>query len=38
MTGLQIFFTFSAVTMPTYILITGAVTLIWLAIAYAIAK
>ena len=38
MTCLQIFFTFSAVTMPTYILITGAVTLIWLAIAYAIAK
>lgn len=38
MTGLQIFFAFSAVTMPTYILITGVVTLIWLAIAYAIAK
>jgi len=37
-TILQIVFTFSAVTMPTYTLISGSVLLIWLAIAYAIAK
>ena len=38
MTILQIIFTFSAVTLPTYVLITGVFTLLWLAIAYAIAK
>lgn len=37
-TTLQIIFTFSAVTLPTYTLITGVVLLLWLSIAYAIAK
>lgn len=37
-TALQIIFTFSAVTLPTYTLITGVVLLLWLSIAYAIAK
>lgn len=37
-TALQIVFTFSAVSLPTYTLVSGAVLLIWLAIAYAIAK
>lgn len=38
MTVLQIVFTFSAVTMPTYVLTTGVFLILWLAIAYAIAK
>jgi hypothetical protein len=38
MTGLQVFFTFSAVTLPTYTLITGVLLILWLVIAYAIAK
>lgn len=38
MTVLQIVFTFSAVTMPTYALITGVFLILWLIIAYAIAK
>lgn len=38
MTAMQIIFTFSAVTLPTYVLVTGIVTLLWLAIAYALAK
>ena len=38
MTGLQIFFTFSTVTMPTYVLVTGVTLLLWLAVAYALAK
>jgi hypothetical protein len=37
-TALQIIFTFTAVSMPTYVLVSGAVLLIWLAIAYALAK
>ena len=37
-TALQIVFTFSAVTMPTYTLITGVLLIIWLVIANAIAK
>ena len=38
MTVLQIVFTFSAVTMPTYTLTTGVLLILWLVIAYAIAK
>ena len=38
MTGLQIFCTCSAVTMPTYVLVTGVTLLLWLAVAYALAK
>ena len=37
-TVLQIIFTFSAVSLPTYTLITGVLLLLWLVIAYAIAK
>lgn len=37
-TVLQIVFTFSAVTMPTYLLITGVLLILWLVIAYAMAK
>jgi hypothetical protein len=38
MTALQIFFTFSATTLQTYLLITGVILIIWLVIAYSIAK
>lgn len=38
MTVLQIVFTFSAVTLPTYTLTTGVLLILWLVIAYAIAK
>ena len=38
MTVMQIVFTFSAVTVPTYVLVTGVLLIIWLVIAYALAK
>lgn len=38
MTVLQIVFTFSAVTMPTYTLVTGVLLILWLVLAYALAK
>jgi len=37
-TVLQIIFTFSAVSMPTYLLCSGIVLLIWLVAAYAMIK
>lgn len=37
-TALQLVFTFSAVSMPTYIMCTGVLLLIWLMIAYAMVK
>ena len=37
-TAMQLIFTFSAISMPTYLMCSGVVLLIWLTIAYAMAK
>ena len=37
-TAMQLIFTSSTITLPTYVMCSGAVLLIWLTIAYAMAK
>lgn len=37
-TASQLIFTFSAVSLPTYVICTGVLLLIWLTIAYVLAK